>query len=246
VCGGWDERHDLRPDQGDAFTGTIMSENSQTLLRHILEAPYPENSKHSSFSPAQLLHSLSSTDQQNFNKLKDGYNACMDEDNIKRAGITPLTKILKQISDMYLATSTKTDLGDTLLLLSKFGVSALISTGAGADDTDPDSVVVVVSPPYRIGLPAKDYYKDESVVEKYEVMLSEVFAGLSKETSLRVFAEKNITHDVVEFEKKLAAASPDAADQNDVTVSKPISIHIVLSLTSSLEVLQSDVAERGQ
>ena len=44
VCGGWDERHDLRPDQGDAFTGTIMSENSQMLLRHILEAPYPEDS----------------------------------------------------------------------------------------------------------------------------------------------------------------------------------------------------------
>ena len=45
VCGGWDARHDLRPDQGDAFTGTIMSENSQMLLRHILEAPYPEDSK---------------------------------------------------------------------------------------------------------------------------------------------------------------------------------------------------------
>jgi hypothetical protein len=34
VCGGWRDRHDLRPDQGDAFTGTIMSENSDTLLRH--------------------------------------------------------------------------------------------------------------------------------------------------------------------------------------------------------------------
>jgi len=44
VCGGWKDRHDLRPDQGDAFTGTIMSENSQLLLRHILEAPYPEDS----------------------------------------------------------------------------------------------------------------------------------------------------------------------------------------------------------
>jgi endothelin-converting enzyme len=45
TCGGWDERHDLRPDQGDAFTGTIMEEESQTLLRHILEAPYPDESK---------------------------------------------------------------------------------------------------------------------------------------------------------------------------------------------------------
>ena len=45
VCGGWRDKHDLRPDQGDAFTGTIMSEQSQLLLRHILEAPYPKNSQ---------------------------------------------------------------------------------------------------------------------------------------------------------------------------------------------------------
>lgn len=49
TCEGWDDRHDLRPDQGDAFTGTIMSENSQMLLRHILEAPYPDASKVSTF-----------------------------------------------------------------------------------------------------------------------------------------------------------------------------------------------------
>jgi len=45
VCGGWKEHHDLRPDQGDVFTGTIMHENSQLLLRHILEADYPKDSK---------------------------------------------------------------------------------------------------------------------------------------------------------------------------------------------------------
>lgn len=57
VCGGWDDRHDLRPDQGDAFTGTIMSENSQRLLRHILEAPYPEYSKVSSLQNATRYRS---------------------------------------------------------------------------------------------------------------------------------------------------------------------------------------------
>jgi hypothetical protein len=44
VCGGWRDNHDLRADQGDAFTGTIMSEKSELLLRHILEAPYPKDS----------------------------------------------------------------------------------------------------------------------------------------------------------------------------------------------------------
>jgi endothelin-converting enzyme len=36
---------DLRSDQGDAFTGTIMAEQSELLLRHILEAPYPKDSQ---------------------------------------------------------------------------------------------------------------------------------------------------------------------------------------------------------
>jgi endothelin-converting enzyme len=45
VCGGWRDKHDLRSDQGDAFTGTIMAEQSELLLRHILEAPYPEDSQ---------------------------------------------------------------------------------------------------------------------------------------------------------------------------------------------------------
>lgn len=90
TCGGWDDRHDLRPDQGDAFTGTIMSENSQMLLRHILEAPYPGESKHSSFSPAQLVKSLSSVDEENFDKLKSAYGACMNEDRIKEDGVKPL------------------------------------------------------------------------------------------------------------------------------------------------------------
>jgi endothelin-converting enzyme len=44
-CGGWRDRHDLRADQGGAFTGTIMAENSQMLLRHILETPYPQDSE---------------------------------------------------------------------------------------------------------------------------------------------------------------------------------------------------------
>jgi len=55
VCGGWRDRHDLRADQGDAFTGTIMSENSQMLLRHILEAPYPKDSE---VSPPLLFRSI--------------------------------------------------------------------------------------------------------------------------------------------------------------------------------------------
>lgn len=236
VCGGWDERHDLRPDQGDAFTGTIMSENSQMLLRHILEAPYPGDSKHSSFSPAQLAQSLSSVDEQNFDKLRDAYNACMDEDTIKKAGLKPLMEILHQVAEMFPATNSAFErrspvtladskaLSDTLILLAKYGVMPLVALGASADDKDPDTVVVVASDPSRIGLPAKDYYVDDKVVKSYKLMLEETIALIHPDHNDKghgkIVAGKDSKYyakEVVEFEKKLAAATPDEADRNDVT-----------------------------
>jgi Peptidase family M13 len=84
VCGGWRQRHDLRPDQGDMFTGTIMAENSKTILRHILEQSSPSSLS----SPA---------DQENFNKLKDDYDSCMNERELQRIGLQPLQGIADRI-----------------------------------------------------------------------------------------------------------------------------------------------------
>lgn len=264
MCGGWDDRHDLRPDQGDAFTGTIMAENSQMLLRHILEAPYPDESKvgiqlkaqnvtdtlqHSSFSPAQLIESLSSVDQQNFNKLRDAYDACMDEETIKKDGVKPLLEILHQVADMFsvqesafqrrtpLTAKDSDDLSDTVLYLAKLGVSSLVLFGAGADDKDPDTVVVQASPPWRIGLPAKDYYKDGNVVKRYEDTLAQIIENLHPD-------HKDYAHDVIEFEKNLAAASPDAEDRDDVTVSLSSSPRLSDLLNLFSEILQSYVSQK--
>ncbi|KAH8820011.1 peptidase family M13 [Xylogone sp. PMI_703] len=241
VCGGWSARHDLRPDQGDMFTGTIMSENSQILLRHILEAPYPSDSKHSSFSPAQLLTTLSSVDQQNFEKLKAGYDACMDEATLKDLGSKPLVEVVRDLLAFLPVRGGKKDvigkkpdehISGAFDFLARIGVTSLVAVGVGADDKDPDTIVLQVAAPYSIGLPAKDYYNDEDVVSKYEATIAEVtdlfhknvnregfslfdvddYSNVEGKTPGQVFA-----HDLVEFEKQLASASPDAEDQNDVT-----------------------------
>lgn len=109
----------------------------------------------------------------------------------------------------------KEEISDTILYLAKLGVSALVSSGTGADDKDPDTVVVSVSAPYRIGLPAKELYQDEKIVKKYEDVASQVLSALDL-TSVHSIVD---SHALVEFEKKLAAASPDAEDRDDVTVS---------------------------
>ncbi|KAK1753132.1 hypothetical protein QBC47DRAFT_387847 [Echria macrotheca] len=248
VCGGWRERHDLRPDQGDAFTGTIMSENSQLLLRHILEAPYPKDSSHSFFSPLQLTASSHSVDEDNFEKLTSAYKACLDESTIKKLGIQPLVPIIEEVKKSFPSSAngarSANSLSDTILLLAQYGVSGLVSSGTGADDTNPDVVVVSVSAPWRIGLPAKERYEDDALVKKYTGVVVDVLSQLSSDV------DKDVLAGVVELEKKLAAASPSTEDRQDVTkYYNPMSLkeasalapkiglaHIITSLASGKDV----------
>lgn len=197
----------------------------------------------------------------------------MDEDTIKKVGIKPLMELLHQVADFFpvkesafarrtpLVTTDSKDIAETILYLSKLGVTALVSPGAGADDKDPDTVVVQVSPPWRIGLPAKDYYLDSAVVKKYEDTLAKIIGNLHpdhKHENATLHAEwmkvkghgnvaargdsQNYAHDVVEFEKRLASASPDAEDSNDVTVCTHHDWRI-LALTPAA-ILQPDVSQR--
>lgn len=142
VCEGWEERHDLRADQGSSFTGTIMEENSQQTLRHLLESPFVDNH--------QLVELSSSTEMLLFEKIQDAYDACMDEKKIKELGSGPLLQILRivdqlfpaarpqviletltelhgQNSEVDLLHKAQNHLSNTIVYLERIGVTALVS-----------------------------------------------------------------------------------------------------------------------
>jgi endothelin-converting enzyme len=196
---------------------------------------------------------VSSVDQQNFDKLKAAYDACMDEATINKAGVNPLLEVVHQIAELFPVTESvvhkrtpllgkgKDDILDLLIFLNKLGLSPLVSLGAGADDKDPDVVVIQVSPPWRIGLPAKNYYEDPKILKEYKDTVAQVLENLypdDKHESATLHADwmrssghgkiaargKAIdsSNEIVEFEKQLAAASPNPEDAQDVTVSELI------------------------
>ena len=115
VCGGWRERHDMRPDQGSIFAGTYMSETAQSQLRHILESPEASD-------PA---------DSKNFDKLKAAYGACMDESIVNKRGVKPLQDLLSGLDNVYSLASTSkgsdVNITDAFLYLIGSGVEALVS-----------------------------------------------------------------------------------------------------------------------
>lgn len=121
ICGGWRERHDMRPDQGSIFAGTIMAENAQTRLRHILESEQAQ------------LPGRSSPDSENFQKLKAAYTACVDEATVKERGAKPLEDILARLEEIYHTSSVsvhspKENLTNAVLYLMESGVEALVSS----------------------------------------------------------------------------------------------------------------------
>ena len=143
VCEGWDMRHDLRSDQSDVFTGTIMNEDSQILLRHVLESPFSKAMANAA--------DASAIDQENFEKIQDAYNACMAESSIKKRASSPLLQILYKLEEIFpvkrpyqgherfpkmemqhqkgLFYTGETALSNAILYLMEIGVDAMLSLG---------------------------------------------------------------------------------------------------------------------
>lgn len=108
----------MRSDQSSIFTGTLMDENSEIRLKHLLES----------------LDASQGEDANNSKKLKAAYDACLDEPAIRERGSKPLDELLAALQKIYpvkndQASTTKDGLTSAILFLMKSGVSALVSPG---------------------------------------------------------------------------------------------------------------------
>ena len=151
VCEGFTLKHELRADQGALFTATLMSENGQQILRQVLETPLEAYSEE--------FETLSSSKRRIFAKLKDFYDSCMDEAQIKSAGSAPLISVLKDLEGhfparrpssqsnaldqvagqirLHSSISTNDKLTQTVAYLQSIGVTAILSfsVGVGFENT---------------------------------------------------------------------------------------------------------------
>ena len=65
-----------------------MAENSQRLLRHVLESGGPSKE-------------LNGDDHEIFGKMQSAYDACMNVDKVKRFGSAPLLEVLRKIEELF-------------------------------------------------------------------------------------------------------------------------------------------------
>jgi endothelin-converting enzyme len=197
----------------------------------MLETGYPKESKvdssfcddaadgaqHSEFSPARLSQAERSVDEQNFNKMKTAYEACMDTEVLDMLAAEPLSRVLRHIASLFPVQLWATtdvvkspDVRDVILNLARLGVTALVSPHAEPDSRDPDTVVVSIAAPSSVGLSTHEQYRDEGLVKKYHAVMSKVLSSLSR-------SERGDVNRIVELEKKLAGIS-----RGNVTVSSSL------------------------
>ena len=151
VCEGWQEKHVLRADQDSSFTGTLMEEHSQVILRHVLESPFSDS--------YPRLDPNSSPEASIFGKLKDAYDACMDECRLHQLGSQPLITVLRKIEELFPAArphcssepfpqllhqkqkgliyTGENQLATTVGYLASIGVESLISFSVGVSPANP-------------------------------------------------------------------------------------------------------------
>ncbi|KAK9495086.1 hypothetical protein V1508DRAFT_453868 [Lipomyces doorenjongii] len=228
TCGGWIAKHDLRADQGDYFTSTVMYEDSLRLSRQILEGEYT---------------GVSAADRQIWDKATGVYAACMDTDRIASRGAEPIYTVLEKVMATYplyegatetvkswvegpsgiftkTARAAVNDLTETVLYLQTLAVTALIQFDIEADDMDPDYNALKLYQPLN-GLPSKDYYSMPAVVENYVMAIKKVLANVLVDANSSLSAAaadtryEQLAKDVVDFETKLANIGMDLEDLYD-------------------------------
>ncbi|OBZ89812.1 Endothelin-converting enzyme 1 [Choanephora cucurbitarum] len=256
TCGGWSKVNRIP----DAESGTFAVLRNKNLddLTHMLESNYDsliENLKTAKVNSTDFLNSTQiAKDRENFNKIKDFYQSCINEPAIDSLGPTPIypeiATMLKKlgynasVADGRFSLDYAKQLTDALIHLGKEGIYPLFSSGVGPDDRTPEQNSVSIAQP-SLGLPSREYYEQPEALSNYREGLTSLLtlilgepaendplASVRRqkmlENNLSLLNEKDIEAMVdrfIEFETKLAKITvPNEQLQNPLDLYNPMSI----------------------
>ncbi|CAJ0917326.1 21458_t:CDS:10 [Entrophospora sp. SA101] len=188
TCGGWLKKNTIPDDKGGYGYFNSLYEDNQKVLKEILEDDFPTFPNH----PNDTIPSPDETiDKQNFYKLQSMYQSCMNETQIGLLRAEPLLPIIKKILSYfpndeispfmnfihksYLSSLSSDPLNATATLsyLSSIGVNPLFAFGVEADAKDPEYNGLYLDQS-GLGLPSKEYYKEESILKVYKSVIAEL------------------------------------------------------------------------
>jgi len=216
TCGNWIETHPIPESKARIGTFDDLFESNMKAIRKIL-------SKDFSSVVADVEDELPPpdkvVDEQNFKKVKNFYETCLDEDRIDRLGAEPLYPLFQEIQKLVPTSDFQVQdakqVSKVLSFLMQRGVNPLFELIVTPDDKDPDSYAIQMWQS-GLGMTSKEYYDDEHYVKSYQEIVTEVLQVLfSKDDGKfgwRYSSPAATAKRIVEFEKELAEVS-DTSDQ---------------------------------
>ncbi|KAI0720938.1 metalloprotease [Cerioporus squamosus] len=184
--GGWLKSNPIPSDKGSFGHFEEIALQNRRLLQQILSE---DASSH--FSAASALTS-NPYDEALLKKLRGLYDSCMDEDHLDDLGEAPLKDMANKIRELFRGKTTVVDaesksekerdrLTATVAYLHSRGVSALFDYSIDGDaGKDPNFMSLWLSQA-DLGLPSKEYYEEDSVVELYRNVLERLLLTLDNE-----------------------------------------------------------------
>nr|GAT59620.1 endothelin-converting enzyme 1 [Mycena chlorophos] len=177
--GGWIASHPLPADKGSFGQFEALSVDNKRVVQHFLETP----SSTSSFT--------TDADEQLLQKLRGFYNSCLNEDRLDEIGTEPLLRFVKTLEKLYEGESLEVTAADekksnkgltaALAFLHSRGVPAFFDIQIEGDVGQDPNLMVLWFDQASLGLPAKEYYEEESLVSLYQNVIERLFVALLNE-----------------------------------------------------------------
>ncbi|KAI4229897.1 MAG: hypothetical protein L6R36_000543 [Xanthoria steineri] len=246
VCAGWDSRNELRDGQSQISRRSTLSEQTQSVLRQIIESSGPHFSHQSDGDFA--------AEKRIFAKLKKAYVSCMDEGALEGRGLTPVIDIATRVRrilrrsgnslalhPMGLISSPAPNIDgrdqpsftEVVKFLMNQGVDALITFRTKIDDEDPGTNSLLLRPVYRQSLLSRDENKNDHLLREYKSVMAEVLSQVFADADFEVSPSEvraldipergenssmleGLVQSVVTFETRLTDALPPLSTWYDV------------------------------
>lgn len=158
---------------------------------------------------------LEKKDEEIFNKAKDYYESCNNEQVINSRGGEPFYAVLKQFNDLWQGSpdNARKTVTTALSFLISNGVYPLFSFYGDADSKNPGVNTLYLSQS-GLGLPSKQYYSVESTLKLYQGVIQDTWDALFGNNKEMVFdpdyAITSVAERLLNFEKTLASVSNSA------------------------------------
>ncbi|KAI0831469.1 Metalloprotease [Trametes gibbosa] len=212
--GGWLKAHPIPSDKGKYGNFEVLAQENRRVLQQILS----EDSS-SRFAEVSALASTD-YDKQVLKKIRGLYKSCLDEDRLDAIGEAPLKDVANKIRNTFRGKSTvidsfsddphkqRTRLTATVAYLHSRAIDALFSYDIEGDvGNDPNLMTLWISQP-ELGLPSKEYYEEDSIVDLYRSVLERLLLTLDEEEETPEATESSAPSKLVVHEERLRVWPP--------------------------------------